>query len=60
MKPGYTIRQRGLTEFNKIYVFNWYPDMVDIIQWDYLSTPYFPSKDVCAVVAVFNIKWKNK
>lgn len=60
MKPGYTIRDRGLTNFTRIFVFNWpAANLIDHVKWN--DTPHFDAESIGKnpfLVAVFKIKPK--
>jgi hypothetical protein len=56
MKPGYSVVNRGLWDFNRIIVFNWPAvNEVDNMKWN--NTPLNCSA-LEFVVAIFKIKMK--
>lgn len=55
MKEGYSIIYRGLSKFDRIYVYNWKSlNQVDMVRWD----NQFASAEE-KIVAVFKIKLKQ-
>lgn len=55
MKEGYKIIYRGLSNFNKILVYNWEGmNQVDMVRWD----EYWDFAEKENIVAIFKIRWK--
>ena len=54
MNPNYSICERGINDFNRVVVFNWYySNEVDMMKWD--DTTISCDRNV---IAVFKIKPK--
>jgi hypothetical protein len=51
MKAGYTIRERGLSKFTTIIVYNWQAmNQVDMVKWD--NESFTATENVVAIFRV--------